>query len=29
VIGPFIVTEAELSDPEYEPLPLPDQLMKL
>jgi hypothetical protein len=27
--GPFIVTEAELLLPEYEPLPLPAQLLKL
>ena len=27
--GPFIVTEAELLPPEYEPLPLPAQLLKL
>ena len=29
VIGPFIVTEGELPLPEYEPLPLPDQPLKL
>ena len=29
VIGSFIVTEDELLLPEYEPLPLPDQLLKL
>ena len=29
VIGPFIMIEAGLSSPEYDPLPLPVQLPKL
>ena len=29
VIGPLIVTEAELFVPEYEPVPLPVQLLKM
>ena len=29
VTGPFMVTEAALLPPEYDPVPLPDQLLKL